>query len=132
MKAKNSPAVVPFKIVSPELNSKTAFSCGSDGTPISLCLWDHYGIHNQRDDVLIDDNRTECNGSVDDVSFKGEGRLLKGGKCWVKIKAVQLNDLGRWSCALISQAGHVFVGEVIVGKLIQILPCPPNAFSHAI
>ena len=106
-------ARVPRRIVYTALNSSETFSCETNGQPLNSCLWGRT-LNGQRQAILID-NQTALNGgrtSAKGILHVGDG--LKDGKCSIKIESVAEQDVGSWSCTLVSQEGAIYSGEVSV------------------
>lgn len=65
------------------------------------------------DDYVIDNGGKTA---VTGTAYEGDG--LSIGKCGLQIEAVRTNDIGLWSCTLIStKGGGIFTGAMTLGEL---------------
>ena len=102
--------------MSPEISTQAVLTCKSTkNLTMSFCLWKQ-GLHGKL--IYIDDTALNNNGT--EAAANGNPYIdsngLPAGKCELKIQSVGVNDIGRWSCTVVSQSGDMFTGEVILGK----------------
>ena len=94
------------------LKASQVLSCESQGQqPLSSCIWVPNNGSN-RDGIFIGKGGVRYEGQEDQDGISYVGSSVEGGKCSIRIDSITENDFGRWSCRLMSMAGHVFVGNV--------------------
>ena len=108
--------------VTAKVNTSATFACESDnGKPWSLCIWEQKLQGQQR--LIAIEKEVAQNGeqtSVNGASFVGDA-LNNNGKCELKIDYVTDQDLGQWSCTLVSSNGTMYTGDLYLrgGTFIQ-------------
>ena len=110
--SKKITARVPQSRVLVEVNTSQAISCESQSDePLSSCLWGR-SINGQRQVITVDEHVVEDGGrtEVEGITYDGNG--LENGTCSIKIASVSADDVGTWSCTLVSHNGPVFTGIV--------------------
>ena len=117
-------AYVPLPSVTAKISKSTKLSCGSGGQPLSFCFWHHHNYRNGGMKVVYHipyDDVVE-HGANSTVKVEGlefiEVRKFKEGKCRVKIEGFAVgNNVGTWTCILVSESGTMFSGLVDLGEL---------------
>ena len=107
------PAVVPQPIITAERNSTVQLSCESGGAPLTLCVWERNTDNTaQWDEIVIGPQGESGGGERTSAGITVSGNQLHEGKCGIEIQVTSGDDMGKWSCALMSTTGQSFVGEV--------------------
>jgi len=110
----SSPAKVPVREVAAKAGSSANFTCGSNGLPIFICLWER--VSDKKFSINIVDAKAVSGESlVPGYSYTGPG--FSTGNCGLQIQNVKDEDNAIWNCKLFTQQGHLFEGNVRVGIL---------------
>ena len=109
MASERSEAVVPRPYVYPTVNESVAFTCKSDGLPLSSCFWART-VSGERQVVAIQNGVQRD--PVDGAHYSSD--KLGEGICGVSVSSVQQDHYGLWSCTLIATQGQALTGTVSV------------------
>ena len=67
--------------------------------------------------IVIDQERAHQGGRTNLGGSEYVGGGLEAGECGLKINSVKKDDLGQWSCSLVTTGGQIFGGHVnVVGE----------------
>ena len=100
---------VPHPVAIATINKSLVLTCESKGYPLRSCLWVQAIIGGQRQGIFVDEQVVLNGGRTDAAGVFYVGNALDNGNgSSIKIGSVTLNDMGRWSCTLLSKAGMIF------------------------